>query len=204
MDRTLTVTGQGSAAVVPDVAVVRLAAAHRAADVAQALAGVDDAVRTLGVVARRFTEPPRVQTTELSVWPSYGETGRPNGYEARHGLRVVVADLAAAGEMLSALAAEVGDALRVEGVSLEVTEPGPAVRDAREAAYADARSRAEHLASLAGAGLGAVVTLVESDASLGPTARGAAASAKDVSFEPGEQALGAAVTVTWELTGQPG
>ena len=75
MDRTVTVTGQGSAQVVPDTAVVRLAAGHRAADVAQALAGVDDAVGTLGAVARRFTEPRRIQTTELGIWPAYDEAG---------------------------------------------------------------------------------------------------------------------------------
>ena len=86
MDRTITVTGRGSAQAVPDTAVVRLAANHRAADVAQALAGVADAVGTLGAVARRFTEPRRVQTTELTVWPAYDEAGRPSGYEARHGL----------------------------------------------------------------------------------------------------------------------
>lgn len=199
MDRTVTVTGRGSAQAVPDTAVVRLAANHRAADVAQALAGVADAVGTLGAVARRFTEPRRVQTTELTVWPAYDETGRPSGYEARHGLRVVVADLTVAGQMLTALAAEVGDALRVEGVTLEVARPDPAVRDAREAAFADARTRGEHLAGLAGATLGAVVSLHESDTSAAPGPHGAMAMAKDVSFEPGEHALGAAVTVTWEL-----
>ena len=204
MDRTVTVTGQGSAQVVPDTAVVRLAAGHRAADVAQALAGVDDAVGTLGAVARRFTEPRRIQTTELGIWPAYDDGGRPSGYEARHGLRVVVADVGVAGEMLTALVAEVGDALRVDGVSLEVADPGPAVRDAREAAFADARSRGEHLAGLAGARLGAVLAVLEGDAVPAPVARAAMSMAKDASFEPGEQAVGAAVTVTWELTDPTG
>jgi len=195
--RTVTVTGQGSAAVAPDTAVVRLAAGHRAVDVAQALGGVDTTVIILGTVARRFTDARRIATTELTVWPAYDEGGRPSGYEARHGLRVVVADLGVAGEMLTALAAEVGDALRVDGVALEVADPGPATRDAREAALADARARAEHLAGLAGADLGSVVSIVEGGSAGGPAH---SLRAKDTSFEPGEQAIDASVTVTYELT----
>ncbi|MGI8645448.1 MAG: SIMPL domain-containing protein [Nocardioides sp.] len=197
--RTVTVTGHGSASAVPDTAVVRLAAGHRAPDVAQALAGVDAAVSTLGTMARRFTDARRIATTELTVWPAYDDGGGPAGFEARHGLRVVVADLGVAAEMLTALAAEVGDAFRVDGVALEVADPGPATRDAREAALGDARERAEHLAGLADAALGAVVSIVEGGS--GGVGYAAMAMAKETSFEPGERALGASVTVTYELTG---
>ncbi len=77
MTRTVTVTGQGSARVVPDIAVVRLAAAHRAADVAGALAGVDDAVATAGAVARRFTD-------RRGGWPApTSRSGRPTTSRAR-------------------------------------------------------------------------------------------------------------------------
>ena len=201
MTRIVTVTGQGSARVVPDVAVVRLAAAHRAADVASALAGVDAAISTAGAVARRFTDPARVASTDLSVWPAYDNQGAPAGFEARHGLRVLVPDLAAAGALLTALAAEVGDALRVEGVALEVADPGPAERDAREAAYADARGRAEHLAALAGTGLAEEVSVVEGGGGIGVAEAPLAfeARAKDVSFEPGERAVTSTLTITWRL-----
>jgi uncharacterized protein len=200
VDHIVTVTGQGSASVVPDTAVIRLGAAHQADTVASALAGVDAAVGALGAVARQHTDARRIATTELNVWPRYDDAGQPAGYEARHGLRVVVPDLTAAGDLLSALAAEVGDALRVDGIALEPSDPGPATRDAREAALADARSRAEHLASLAGAGLGAVVAIVEGQGGGigGPVA--VAAHLKAASFEPGEREVGSAVTVTWELT----
>ena len=139
-------------------------------------------------------------STDLSVWPAYDQQGVTSGYEARHGLRVVVDDLAAAGALLTALAAEVGDALRVEGVALEVGNPGPAERDAREAAYADARARAEHLAGLAGTTLAEVVSVVEGGG-VGmveaPVAR--VALAKDVAFEPGERAIASNLSVTWAL-----
>jgi uncharacterized protein YggE len=200
MTRTVTVTGQGSARVVPDIAVVRLAAAHRAADVAGALAGVNDAVATAGAVARRFTDPARVTSTGLSVWPAYDQQGATSGYEARHGLRVVVDYLAVAGTLLTALAAEVGDALRVEGVALEVGNPGPAARDAREAAYADARARAEHLAGLAGTTLAEVVSVVEGGGvGMVEAPVAFAAGAKDVAFEPGERAIASTLSVTWAL-----
>jgi uncharacterized protein YggE len=200
MSRTVTVTGQGSARVVPQAAVVRLGSVHRAPEVDRALAGVSSSAAAAAEVARRFTGAGQVASTDFSVWPAYDQQGAPAGFEARHGLRVVVSDASEAGALLSALAAEIGDALRIDGVSLEVVDAGPAERDAREAAYADARARAEHLASLAGATLGDVLTVVEGGGggfAEAPVAR--AALAKDVSFEPGERALSSSLTVTWAL-----
>ena len=200
MSRTVTVTGQGSARVVPQAAVVRLGSVHRAAEVDRALSGVASSAAAAAEVARRFVDAGQVASTDFSVWPAYDQQGAPSGFEARHGLRVVVSDASAAGALLSALAAEIGDALRIDGVSLEVVDAGPAERDAREAAYADARTRAEHLATLAGATLGDVVTVVEGGGggfAEAPVAR--AMLAKDVSFEPGERALTSSLTVTWAL-----
>lgn len=202
MKRTVTVTGRGEARTVPDSAVVRLAATYRAPGVEEACAGVAFAIDVIGVVARRFTDPSRIASADFSLWPAHDDEGRPAGFEARHAMTVVVTDITAAGGLLTALAAEVGDRLRVDGVSLEVGDPRPAQVTAREAAFADARGRAEHLAGLSGAGLGEVVAVVEGGSHaqpLGGAVFAAKAAASDTSFEPGEKALGASVTVTWRL-----
>lgn len=203
MKRTVTVSGQGSARVVPDSAVVRVAAAHRAAGVAEAFAGVTSATDAMAATARRFTDPAKIASTDFSVWPAYDNEGRPAGFEARHGLRVVVTDLVAAGGLLTALADAVGDRLQVESVSLEVADPSAALTEARTAAFADARARAEHLSTLSDAVLGEVVTVSEGGSSAQPLEAAPvalrAAAAKDVSFEPGERAITAYVTVTWRL-----
>lgn len=201
MKRTVTVSGQGTARIVPDTAVVQVAASHRAAGVAEAFAGVTSATEAMSTVARQHTDPAKIASTDFSVWPASDDQGRPAGFEARHGLRVVVTDLAGAGRLLSALAAEVGDRLQVESVSLEVADPGAALIEARELAFADARSRAEHLAGLGAATLGEVVSIVEGGSSVQPMGAAPMAfrEAKDVAFEPGEKAISAFVTVTWQL-----
>ena len=109
-------------------------------------------------------------------------------------------DLAAASALLEALVGVVGDRLQVEGVSLQVSEPGPLVTEAREAAYADAVVRATHLAGLAGASLGPIVSVSEGGGwAPFPEAEGFRAMKADASFEPGETAISATVTASWQL-----
>lgn len=201
MKRTVTVSGQGASTVVPDTAVVRVAAAHRAAGVAEAFAGADSAVESMAEVARRHTEQRRISSTDVSVWPAYDQQGQPSGFEARHGLRVVVPDIAAAGRLLGELAVEVGDRLQVESVSLEVGDQASAREDARAAAFADARSRAEQLAALSGSAVGPVVSIAEGGFVEGPVEQAVSlrSAAKDTAFQPGERAVATSVTVTWEL-----
>jgi uncharacterized protein YggE len=196
----LTVTGHGQATVVPDRAVVRVSVEHRSDSVEGACAGAASGVEAVSTVARRFTEGAQVASADFGLWPAHDPDGRPRGFEARHALTVAVPDLDAAGALVTALAAEVGDRLRIDSFSLEVADPGEAQARAREEAYADARARAEQLATLAGAALGQVRAVVEGGTAGAPRAGLAMAKvAMETSFEPGERAVGSSVTVTWAL-----
>lgn len=198
---TVTVTGTGTARVAPDSAVVRLSAVARGDSVAGAYESMSSAAGAVVEVARRHTEQRRIASTGITVWPWHDHSGTRLGYEARHAFAIGCADLSAAGAMLGELAAAVGDALAVDGVGLEVTEDHGAGDKAREAAFHDARDRAAALARMAGAGLGAVQTIVEGDAARGgpgPVPR--MAMAHDAgAIEPGEAAVTSTVTVVWEL-----
>jgi uncharacterized protein YggE len=200
MSRTVTVTGHGSATAVPDTAVVRVAAVHRAAGMAEALAGAESA-RTAVVAAARDAEVDLVvSSTDLSIWPAHDDQGRRAGFEARHALTITGGDLDVAGALVGLLADEVGDRLQVESVSLSVGDPTVALAEAREAAYADARARGEHLAALADATLGKVKQVIEGAGA--PVPRGGAevqAMKADVGFAPGQTVLTSTVTVTWTL-----
>lgn len=198
---TVTVTGTGTSRVAPDTAVVRLAAVARGAGVAEAYAAMSAAASVLVAVAGQHTEERRVASSGVSLWPSHDHTGARDGFEARHSFAIGCADLAAAGEMLARLAAEVGDALAVEGVALEVTDDHGAAAKAREAAFHDARERAAQLARMAGAGLGAVQSMVEGDAAAGPAPMPRAAMLKDSAgpLAAGETEVTSSVTVVWEL-----
>lgn len=199
--RTVTVTGQGETRIAPDSAVVRVAAAHTAAGVSEALGGADSAARTIVATARQHTDAARVGSTGLSIWPASDLEGRPIGFAARHSLTIGCADIESAGMLLTALASAVGDRLEVEGVSLEVADPSAAQAKARGAAYEDAVVRATQLADLAGAELGEVQEVVEGGPSYlaGQRTGWMAETMSKASFEPGETGLGARVTVTFQL-----
>ncbi|MXG90817.1 SIMPL domain-containing protein [Nocardioides flavescens] len=194
--RTLTVTGHGSASAVPDSAVVRVAAVQRGSSLTEALEGAESARARVVAVAAEHS----VATRDLAIWPVHDDQGRPAGFEARHALAVSTTTVEQAGDLLAALAAEVGDRLVVEGVDLVVADPTAALGRAREAAYADATARAEHLASLAGAVLDRVQSIGEGAVPVGPPGGPVLAAAKaDVGLQPGESTFTAALTVTWSL-----
>ena len=192
--RTLTVTGTGSVAAVPDTALVRLSAMHRARTLAEAMTGAETAREAVVAAAGDLV----VSTVNLSVWP-FNEQGEIPGFEARHSLTIATGDLATANELLSNLAYAVGGRLVVEGVELAVRDPSAAVAQAREAAFADARAKAELLAALAQATLGQVESVSEGGAAA-PMSDGPAAMAKlDVGLQPGQSAITASLTITWAL-----
>ena len=192
--RTLTVTGTGSVAAVPDTALVRLSAMHRARTLAEAMTGAETAREAVVAAAGDLV----VSTVNLSVWP-FNEQGEIPGFEARHSLTIATGDLATANELLSNLAYAVGGRLVVEGVELAVRDPSAAVAQAREAAFADARAKAELLAALAQATLGQVESVSEGGAAT-PMSDGPAAMAKlDVGLQPGQSAITASLTITWAL-----
>ncbi|PUA80574.1 SIMPL domain-containing protein [Nocardioides currus] len=198
-ERTVTVTGQGSTTVVPDTAVVRVAAVARAAAVAEAFAASSAAASQIGVVARRHTQDRRIASSGINVWPWHDNQGQQRGFEARHSLTIGCPDLDAAGGLLDELAAQVGDALAVDGVALEVSDPTAARDEAVAAAYADARRQAERLAALAGAALGDVVAIGHGGGPGGGSLRGMDAMAMSAKIEPGETNVGASLSVTWAL-----
>ena len=198
--RTITVIGQGTAREVPDTVVVRVSAAHRAAGVAEALAGADSAATEIVAVGRRHTGAAQISSTNLNVWPAYDNEGKQSGFEARHSLQLSCSDVTKAGALLSELATAVGDRLQVEGLGMEVADPARALTQARAAAYANAVAKAGHLAELAGARLGEVQSMFEGSAMPSPfadAAGGAREMAKSVAIEPGETALSASLTITF-------
>ena len=160
------------------------------------------AAATVVEVAHRHTEERRVASTGISVWPARDHEGREAGYEARHSYAIACADLATAGALLGELAGEVGDALAIDGVALEVTEDHGAGARAREAAFHDARERA------AAAGPdGRRGTRRRADDRRGrrrPAARRRCRrwrwrATSGGGLEPGEASVTTTVTVVWEL-----
>ncbi|CUR53994.1 hypothetical protein NOCA2120027 [metagenome] len=200
MSRTVTVTGSGSARAVPDSAVVRLAAVARAASVREAFSEVDSTVALLTETAQGLVEAHRIGSSDLSIWPTTDRDNRPDGFECSHALEIRCASLEGASALLAAVVETVGDRVRVDGVSLEVSDTSTAHTQAREAAYADALTRATELATLSGSGLGEVLSITEGGSHPGGPVAFAASAKAD--FQPGERSTSLALTVTFALTDQ--
>ena len=124
------------------------------------------------------------------------------GYVAHQRLRLRVRDTGAVGALLEGLADAAGDAFGVDELGFEVEDPQPLHEQARAAAFADARARAEQYAALAGRLLGPVLRVEDGDGAAVPVARGRAMAAESMAAMPvaaGESQVHAAVVVRFGL-----
>lgn len=204
---TVTVSGAGAATTPPDRALVSLSAEARAENPSAALAACSVAVGAMvdAALAEGVLRS-AVQTSGLSLQPWWDHgVGEPRlaGYQAADSLSMWVAELDRIGALLAAVVAAGGEAARVNGVSLVVGDPAPAMAAARQAAFRDARTKAEQYAALAGGELGVLLSVQEDDRGghrpLRLSGWQAQAASADVHVEPGENRLTVDLTVVWEL-----
>jgi uncharacterized protein YggE len=205
MGRSVTVTGHGIAAATYDEAQLRLAASARAASPSDATARATYAMSAMReAVLRSGAGESDLATTHVSLNPVHDPWPTVAGYEASLALTVRLVDLTRVGSVLVAAVDAGGDGARVEGISFTHRDPAALRERAREAAYADARAKAEQYARLAGVALGEVRHVVEGGAEPGTgprTMRAMAAMAESapVPVDAGEGQVLAAVTITWSL-----
>lgn len=206
MSEHVEVIGTGSASGPPDAVVIDARIQCEAGGVAAALSAA--ATRTeaaLAAAADHGVADTDRRTTGLGIgtrWDHQG-TGGILGYTAHQTLRLTVRERDRAGAVLQALAGSAGDALGIDGVSLEVTDSAPLLERARAAAFADARARAVQYAGLAGRDLGPVLRITEAPPAQGPSPRAFAAARSDAGggmpVEPGESTVTTSVLVRFGL-----
>lgn len=200
---TLTVTGEGSAAAVPDMATITLGVTAQDADAGAAMAAtseVADAIiarlDAMGIAARDR------QTSDIGLQPVWNnrnsdEDPRITGYEASNRLQVRVRDLSQLGDVLGAVTED--GANRLSGLSFGLQEPGPVEDDARRDAVEDAMSKAKVLAEAAGVTLGPVVSISEQGGGYRPEPMMEMARMASVPVAAGETTIGARVTMVFSI-----
>jgi hypothetical protein len=145
-----------------------------------------------------------IQTSNISVQPRYtnpreGQVAVINGYTVSNTVDVRARDLKRLGELLDGL---IGlGANQMHGLSFEVSEAETLRDEARKAAIANARRRAELYAAAAGAKVGEVLAISEDTIHPPPRpyAMARKAGAEVMPIEPGSETLEARVSVTWAL-----
>lgn len=165
-EHTISVSGTGRVVVSPDIADIRLGvtvtrltvkAARESA--AASMTAVIAALKKLGIADKDL------QTTGLSLQPNYtypnsGGNPRLIGYTLSNSLSVTVRDLNKIGDAIDdGLAA---GATTMDGINFRVDDPAKAEQQARSEALAQAKSKADTLASGAGVHITGVASISES------------------------------------------
>jgi uncharacterized protein YggE len=146
-----------------------------------------------------------MQTSDVSLYPSYNSKGVPNGYTVNQMLTLKLRNLARAGETIGDAVTAGGNAARVQGVSFALEDNAALLQQARDAAYHDARAKAERYAELSGRSLSQVELISEqvpTDEQPMPYAKAMLASgSRDaaVPIDAGQSQVSVSVTVRWSL-----
>lgn len=203
------VVGSGIATVVPDVLEAELSMQVSRPSVDEALAvSSERTAAVLDALVGAGVREEDVQTRNIGVSARRSRNGdgprEITGYRATNDLSVRVADLDAAGEVLAAAVDAGGNALRIQGVRLVVEDDSAPRTEARGAAVADARARAETLAEAAGRSLGELALVSEGSFSEPEyrsfdSAEASAAFDGEVPIARGEQDITVTVTTVWRL-----
>ena len=200
-ERLVTVTGEATVSVAPDMAVIRIGVtsqgktAREASDAnARQMTAVLAAIKDAGIAERD------VQTSRLSLQPQYDPnksgTARLLGFQVTNQLTIKIRDVA---KMPGILDRAIGaGANEMSGIEFVVSQQSKLLDQARDDAIADARRKAALYARAAGAKLGPVAAIAE-EGSNPPPRLMQAMRAGAVPVSPGEQTLRAVVTVSYEL-----
>lgn len=195
------VTGLGKTSGTPDVLRVSLGVEVHRADVATALREANSLQRRIHDAFRRGGVAEKdLQTSEVSLNSSTDSKGRPDGYTMSEQLTAKLRNLSRAGQTITSAVSAGGDAARLQGVSFDLEDNAGLLQKARDAAFADAKRKAQRYAELAGRSLGPVETISEQDSQSPPMPLSAAPARSDaLPISAGEAGVDVSVTVRWSL-----
>ncbi|MEO6713377.1 MAG: SIMPL domain-containing protein [Mycobacteriales bacterium] len=210
------VSGEGRVSGRPDTVALDMGVESHGADVSKALGNADAAMaKVVTALKGQGVAEVDLKTSGLNLRPNYRYDRKNEGapptlidYIASESLTVKLRDLDKAGDVISAAVSAGGNDARLNGVSLALEANAKLVTQARDAAYADAKAKAEQYAKLAGRQLGTVVSVTEQTYGSPPVPASYAASAapammgdsRSVPIERGSQEVSVNVQVVWAFT----
>jgi uncharacterized protein YggE len=202
----LDVIATGEVSRVPDIARITAGVVTTAPTATAALAQNANQMASVRAALKRAGIADRdIQTSSINLYPDYrqepnGGNPRITGYRASNDVSVRFRDIASAGSILDALVAQ--GANQINGPMLTIDKPQQALDEARVAAIAAARTRAELYARTIGKRVGRIISISEAGAMMPMPVermRGMVASAASSVIEPGEQAVSVSLSVSFEL-----
>ena len=196
----ITVQGTASVTAVPDRATLWIGVESQGETARAALAANAAEMRRV-LAALRTAGATDLQTQSVNLSPRYVENGGIQGYAANNSVSATIRQLARAGAVIDAAVA--AGANQISGPTLTHGDTSQLYRQALTAALADARGKAQALATAANVSLGRVTAVVEGGSAPSPMPLAAAKAADEASstpIEPGEREVSATVSVTFAIT----
>jgi uncharacterized protein YggE len=205
----LTINAEGHSTRTPDLAVFNAGVTTQGATAGAALsANARSMTAVIAALKRAGIADRDIQTSNLSINPVYGDSSRGGpqpegprivGYQASNTVTVRHRNIRNFGPVIDALAA--AGANQINGPSFQLENDAAAMREARIAALATARERADFYAQAAGLKVVRALSISEGGGYNGPVRmfeRDAVAQAK-TPVEAGEVQTGVNLTVIYEL-----
>lgn len=204
-----TVTGEGKATAVPDIAIVNVGVTAQSTTVKSAqkelntkIDAMTKSIKQLGIDTKD------VKTTNYSINPRYdyqSSVQRIIGYDAQSSLTIKVRDMDKANDVIDTATAN--GANQVGGISFDSDDRTKAENEAREQAVADAKKKAEVASKTAGFTLGRIVNYSEGSNNESPRPEMFAKSMTIASgdravaspIEPGSNEITIRVSLSYEL-----
>jgi len=216
---SISVTGEGEAVAIPDIASFSFSVSADAklasgaqGEVTRKIDAILAGLKKLGI------EEKDIKTTDYSVWPKYTyepiicsktycppSKQVPDGYTASHGISVKIRKTEDAGKAL-ALVGD-GGSTNISGISFTVDDPDKILDEARDLAISDAKEKAKSLSKKLGVRLVRIVSFYDNanggpipyygEAMGGDIAKTRASSAPTI--PAGENKVKISVTVTYEI-----
>lgn len=210
MPRTITVVGDGTVNIQPDVAranigveVINASVEEAATENSRITKQVQAALAEMGIAQED------IQTSNYSVFAErYSPDGSPSAevqYRVTNTVNVLIRDLNRVGEVLDT--SITAGANNIYGVEFLLDDPTEARSAARQEAVANAQATAEELAALSGVQLGRLISISEVIASTGGMynnqfsqfATGLGGGGIDSPIQPGQLRLTMQLQVVYEL-----
>jgi uncharacterized protein len=203
----LDIVATGQVNRVPDVARINAGVVTQAQTATEALRQNAERMTAVRAALRRAGIADRdIQTSSINLHPEYRYEERRTpeliGYRASNEVTVRFRDIAQTGRILDALVAE--GANQINGPMLMIDKPEQAMDEARTAALATGRARADLYARAMGMRVRRIISVSEGGGMYPPPSPVMAMAARggergDVPIDPGEQTVGVTLSLSFEL-----
>jgi len=203
----LDISATGEATRVPDVAIISAGVVSRAATASAAIQDAADRMERVRAALKRAGVADRdIQTSNISLNPEYrypdNQAPQLTGYTASNQVTVRFRDIRSSGKILDALVTQ--GANQINGPNLTIDKPEAALDEARAAAVATGRARADLYARSLGMRVVRLVSMSESGGyavppPAPPSPMMMEARAASSKIDPGEQKLQVSLAMVYEL-----